>query len=47
MAKLYDSKEYMRMLFVKKNMTPEEIAEKLNASRATIYRALRKHGLIK
>ena len=47
MAKLYESKKYMTLLFVKRGMSPEKIAEELNVSHVTIYRWLRKHGLIK
>lgn len=47
MSKLHNSKPYMRLLYEKKRMTPEQIAEKLEVSHMTIYRALKAHGLMK
>lgn len=47
MAKLWDSKAYMKMLYVSQRKSPEEIAEKLGCSLQTVYRALHKHGLIR
>lgn len=47
MPELWKSKKYMTMLYVKQRKKPEEIAEMLKTSRATIYRWLEKHGLIK
>ena len=47
MAGLYESKKYMTLLYYKRRMTPEEIAKELNVSHMTIYRWLRKHGLMK
>lgn len=47
MAELWKSKKYMHMLYVKQRKKPEEIAVMLDTSRATIYRWLEKHGLLK
>lgn len=47
MANVLDSKKYAQMLYVHQRLTPEKIAVKTSLSVPTVYRALKKHGLIK
>lgn len=47
MAGLYESKKLMTRLYQHERMSPEDIAKKMNVSHMTIYRWLRKHGLMK
>ena len=45
--KLYDSKEYLELMFVKKNMSPEEIAKEIKCSPITVRERLKKFGLMR
>lgn len=47
LPKVYESENWLRRQYLVLKKTPEKIAEETGASRATIYRNLKKFGFIK
>ena len=46
-AKLHKSEAYLRLMFITKNKTIDEIAEELGLSHNTIRQALKEKGLLR